>query len=254
MRVKIAAGNWKMNLNAEKAQQLTGELLAIVQQEYHGKAQVILAPPAPFLSLVKHLIKDQPNFFLSGQNMHQAEEGAYTGEISASMLTSVGASHCIIGHSERRQYFHEGNELLSEKINKALAHNLTPIYCIGETLEERQAGKTLEINKTQLSEGAFHLSAEDFSRLVIAYEPVWAIGTGVTATPEQAQEVHAFIREIIGIQYGAAIADEISILYGGSVKAANAKELFDQIDIDGGLVGGASLKSREFADIVKALS
>ncbi|MEL6673881.1 MAG: triose-phosphate isomerase [Bacteroidota bacterium] len=252
MRKKIAAGNWKMNLNAQEAQTLTSELVQMYQDEHSGDVQVILGPAYPFLGLVHHLMKDTPNFHLSSQNIHQEEKGAYTGEISGSMLTSIGASHAIIGHSERRQYFGEDNALLAAKIDKALEHGLVPIYCIGESLAQREAGETLAVNTTQLSEGAFHLDAEAFGKLVIAYEPIWAIGTGVTASPEQAQEVHAAIRQAIAEKYGPAVADNTSILYGGSVKPANAKELFAQADIDGGLVGGASLKSRDFMDIIQS--
>ncbi|TAE50241.1 MAG: triose-phosphate isomerase [Bacteroidetes bacterium] len=253
MRKRIAAGNWKMNLDATEAQWLLSETVQIIRSEYTGTAEVVFAPPFPYLGLVHHQIKDYPGFYLSGQNVHQSVSGAFTGEVSAPMLASMHCSHCIVGHSERRQYFHEGNALLAEKINRLLERDITPIYCIGETLEEREAGHTLEVNRVQLSEGAFHLDAAAFSKLVIAYEPVWAIGTGRTASPEQAQEVHAYIRTLIAAQYGAEVAASISILYGGSVKADNAKVLFAQPDIDGGLVGGASLKSREFAEIVKAL-
>lgn len=253
MRNKIAAGNWKMNLNLEQAQSLVSEVVNMVSDEYNGAAQVIFAPSFPYLSAVHFMIKGQNRFHLSAQNIHQAENGAYTGEISATMLTSVGVSHCIIGHSERRQYFGEDNALLASKIDIALKHNLIPIYCIGETLEEREAGKVEEVLREQIENGSFHLSAEDFGKLILAYEPVWAIGTGKTASPEQAQEVHAFIRNLIATKYGKDVAENCSILYGGSVNAKNANELFSQPDIDGGLVGGASLKSREFTEIVKAL-
>jgi triosephosphate isomerase (TIM) len=253
MRKQIAAGNWKMNTDAKQASTLASEVVNMVQDEYRGEAQVIFAPPFPFLSLVAHQVQGKDRFFLSAQTLHEAESGAYTGETSASMLTSIGASHVIIGHSERRQYFGEGNALLAKKIDQALAHGLVPIYCIGETLEEREAEKTLDVIRSQVSEGSFHLDAAAFGKLILAYEPVWAIGTGKTASPEQAQEVHAFIRSLITEKYGEAVASEISLLYGGSVKPDNAKELFGQPDIDGGLVGGASLKSRDFTEIVKAL-
>ncbi len=253
MRKRIAAGNWKMNLTATQAQSLTSELVQIAKDEYTGQGLVILAPPAPYLPLVHHLIKDARNFFLSAQNMHQEESGAYTGETSASMLTSVGATYTILGHSERREYFGEDEALLAAKTNKALAHGLKPIFCVGESLSEREAEQTLEVVKKQLSGGLFHLSAEQFAEVVVAYEPVWAIGTGRTASPEQAQEVHQYLRTLITDHYGSAVAQETSILYGGSVKADNAREIFLQPDIDGGLVGGASLKSRDFAEIIKAL-
>ncbi|GAB4408649.1 MAG: triose-phosphate isomerase [Bacteroidia bacterium] len=253
MRKKIAAGNWKMHLDAKGAQSLTREVIDMYQTEYQGTAEVVFAPSFPFLPLVHHLIKDVKGVHLAGQNLYQEVQGAYTGEVSAAMLASVGAGFVIIGHSERRQYFGEENSLLARKIDQALAHGLRPIYCIGESLAQREAGRTLDVNRTQLANGAFHLDAAAFGQVVIAYEPIWAIGTGVTATPEQAQEVHAFIRAQIAAQYGEAVAGDTTILYGGSVKADNAKELFAQHDIDGGLVGGASLKSREFVEIIKAL-
>jgi len=253
MRKKIAAGNWKMHLNATEAARLTSETLNIVRDEYFGTAEVVLGVPFPFLGLVQHQLKDSARFSIAAQNLHQEKQGAFTGEVSADMLVSVGATHVIIGHSERRAYFGESNALLAQKIDAALGAGLTPIYCVGETLEEREAGNMLAIIGSQLAEGAFHLSAEDFANVVVAYEPVWAIGTGKTASPEQAQEIHAFIRERIAATYGGAAANDTSILYGGSVKPSNAKELFSQPDIDGGLVGGASLNSRDFAEIVKAL-
>lgn len=253
MRNKIAAGNWKMNLNLEQAQSLVSELVNMVTDEYNGKAQVILAPSFPYLSTVQFMIKGNSRFHVAAQNLHQAEGGAYTGEVSATMLTSIGVTHCIVGHSERRQYFGEDNALLAQKIDVCLKHKLTPIYCIGETLDEREAGKVEEVLREQIEKGSFHLSADEFGKLILAYEPVWAIGTGKTASPEQAQEVHAFIRNLISQKYGSTVAENCSILYGGSVGAKNATELFSQADIDGGLVGGASLKSRDFTDIVKAL-
>jgi len=253
MRKKIAAGNWKMNLTASEAQQLVSEVVNMYQDEYRGEGEIIFSPSFPFLSKVKHLIKDMDKVYVAAQNVHQEEKGAFTGEVSAAMLASLEIDYCIIGHSERRTYFHEDNALLARKIDQALAHGLKVIYCMGERLEEREAGKTLDVNQTQLREGAFHLDAAAFGQLVIAYEPVWAIGTGKTATPEQAQEVHQYIREQIAQQYDATLADNTTILYGGSVKPANALELFSQPDIDGGLIGGASLKSRDFVEIIKAL-
>ncbi|RMG66447.1 MAG: triose-phosphate isomerase [Bacteroidetes bacterium] len=253
MRKKIAAGNWKMHLTSDQAQALVSEVVNMYHNEYHGDAEVIFAPSYPFLSQIHHLVKDVDKVHLSAQNLHEAEQGAYTGEVSASQLTSVGVTHVIIGHSERRQYQQESNALLASKIDIALAHGLTPIYCIGETLEQREAGNTLDVIRTQMTDGCFHLDAEAFGKLIIAYEPVWAIGTGVTASPDQAQEVHAFIRQLIRDKYGAQVADDCSILYGGSVKPSNAAELFAMADIDGGLVGGAALKSRDFTDIIKAL-
>lgn len=254
MAQKIVAGNWKMNLDPTTAQQLVSEVIHMTNDEYQGDAQVIFGPSFPFLGMVQHQIKDHGRFHLSAQNLHEEEKGAYTGEVSASMLKSIGCDYAIIGHSERRQYFGEGNALLAKKIDIALAHGLKPIYCIGETLEERNAGQTLLVNETQLSEGSFHLSAEQFGQLVIAYEPVWCIGTGVSATPDDAQEVHASIRSLIQNKYGFEVASNTTILYGGSVKPHTAADLFAQQDIDGGLIGGASLKSRDFVDILKAFA
>lgn len=253
MRTLIAAGNWKMNLTAEAAQALASEVVQNFQDEYSGPAEVILGVPFPYLPMIHHLVKDNPKVHLAAQTIHEADGGAFTGETSAQMLTSVGVTHAIIGHSERRAIYGEGNALLASKTDQALAHGLVPIFCIGETLEQREAGQTLAVNASQLSEGTFHLDVDAFSKLIVAYEPVWAIGTGKTASPEQAQAVHAAIRAQISEKYGVEVAENTSILYGGSVKPANAESLFSQKDIDGGLVGGASLKSRDFTEIIKAL-
>lgn len=242
-----------MNLTAPAAAQLVQEILELYGSSETGDTQVIFAPSSPFLGIIAPMIAGLPNVHLSAQNLHQEEGGAYTGEISASQITSVGATHVLVGHSERREYFGEDNALLASKIDKALSHGLVPIYCFGETLEQRESGKALDVIREQVSGGTFHLDAESFGKLILAYEPVWAIGTGKTASPEQAQEVHAFIRGLLKEKYGEAVADETSILYGGSVKPANADELFAQPDIDGGLVGGASLKAPDFAAIINAL-
>lgn len=253
MRKKIAAGNWKMNLSLTQGQSLVSEVMQMVNDEYKGGAFVIFAPSFPYLAAIQHLTKDNARFHVAAQNVHHQTKGAYTGECSVEMLTSVGVTHCIIGHSERRQYFQEEGEVLATKVNLCLANNITPIYCIGETLAEREGNTTFQVLAAQIQSEVFHLSDDDFTKIIIAYEPVWAIGTGKTASPEQAQEVHAFVRGLIHSKYNEKVADNCTILYGGSVNAANAKELFSQPDIDGGLVGGASLKSREFAEIVKAL-
>ncbi len=253
MRKNIAAGNWKMNLTLQEAQSLTSEVMTMTGAEYSGQAEVILGTPSPFLAQIQHLVKDDPRFSVAAQNIHQEESGAFTGEVSGSMLASIGVTHVIIGHSERRQYFGETNALLAKKVDLSLRHGVIPIYCLGETLDQREAGQTLSTNRDQLQDGLFHLSAEDFGQVILAYEPVWAIGTGKTASPEQAEEVHAFLRGEIREKYGETVADDCTILYGGSVKPGNAEELFSQPDIDGGLVGGASLKSRDFTDILKAL-
>ncbi|RMG30300.1 MAG: triose-phosphate isomerase [Bacteroidetes bacterium] len=253
MRKKIAAGNWKMNLLVDEATSLASAITEWYSKQYQGEAEVILAVPAPYLSLVHAIIGGHKGIYLAGQNVHQEASGAYTGENSAAMIAGVGATHCLVGHSERRQYFGEDNALLAKKIDRLLATGLVPIYCIGESLQQREAGQTLEVIRSQLSEGAFHLPADAFGQLIVAYEPVWAIGTGVTATPEQAQEVHAYIRSLIEGQYGPSVAANTSVLYGGSVKPANAAALFAQPDIDGGLVGGASLKAPDFIQIIQAL-
>ena len=254
MRKKIVAGNWKMNQDFTAGTALFSEVLTMVQDEVLGSQQVIVCPPFIHLNALAQLAKQTPNVAIGAQNCHQAAAGAYTGEVSASMIQSVGAEYVILGHSERRQYFAESDALLAEKVNAALQNGLKPIFCIGETLQERESGNFFALLKTQLQHGVFHLSADAFSAVVLAYEPVWAIGTGLTASPEQAQEVHAFIRSLLVEEYGAAVAQSTSILYGGSCNPKNAAELFSQADIDGGLIGGASLKSRDFVDIVKAFN
>jgi triosephosphate isomerase len=254
MRKKIVAGNWKMNQDYTSGMALFSEILTMVQDEVLGDQQVIVCPPFIHLSSLAALSKGTSNLAIGAQNCHQAESGAFTGEVAAAMIASVGAQYVILGHSERRQYFGETDALLAEKTDTVLANGLQPIFCIGETLKERESGKFLDIIANQLKNGVFHLSAEAFTKVVLAYEPVWAIGTGLTASPEQAQEVHAFIRKEIAKQYDTAIAEACTILYGGSCNPKNAAELFAQQDIDGGLIGGASLKSRDFVDIVKTFN
>jgi triosephosphate isomerase (TIM) len=253
MATQIAAGNWKMNLDLEQARDMAQTLTARIIAEHSGGSEVIMAPSSPFLSAISPIVATHPHVHLAAQNMHEADHGAFTGEVSAEMLKSVGCTYVILGHSERRQYFGEDNALLAQKIDQALGNGLKVIYCIGETLDQREADQTLAVNAAQLREGSFHLSEQQYKELIIAYEPVWAIGTGKTATPEQAQEVHAAIREQIAAQYGNSLAGQVSILYGGSVKPSNAEELFGQPDIDGGLVGGASLKPDDFMAIIQAL-
>ncbi|HON18988.1 MAG TPA: triose-phosphate isomerase [Salinivirgaceae bacterium] len=250
MRKKIVAGNWKMNKNFQEGIELA---MAIQQRltNYRGNSIVVLIPPFVHISKIREVI-NHPMIKIGGQNCSNKASGAYTGEISAEMLSSSGADYVIIGHSERRQYFGETNELCQEKINLAIDNQLCPIYCIGETLEERNSNQTFHVIEKQLKEGAFGLDADDFSNIVLAYEPVWAIGTGLTATKEQAQEVHAFIRQLIENQYNRDIAHKTTILYGGSCKPSNAEELFSQPDVDGGLIGGASLVSDDFVNIVLA--
>ncbi|MDB5120369.1 MAG: tpiA [Sphingobacteriales bacterium] len=254
MRKKIVAGNWKMNMDYPSGLSVFSEIINMVKDEVTGSQQAIVCSPYIHLSSLAQLAKSNSQVSVGAQNCHQAESGAYTGEISASQIKSVGAEYVIIGHSERRQYFGESDALLSEKTVITLKNGLTPIFCIGETLEQREGNTYFDVIKEQLTGGVFNLSADDFAKIVLAYEPVWAIGTGLTASPEQAQEIHAFIRKEIAVKYGQETADETSILYGGSCNPKNAAELFSQTDIDGGLIGGASLKSRDFVDIIKAFN
>jgi triosephosphate isomerase len=254
MRKKIIAGNWKMNKSYDEGMALVSELSNMVKDEYHGSAEVVIIPPALYIHSVSRMTADFSNISTGAQNCSNHVSGAYTGEISAAMVKSCGGKYIIIGHSERRQYFGETNDWLAKKIDAVLAENLNPIYCVGETLEERESNTHFDVLKTQVSEGLFHLSAEQMASVVIAYEPVWAIGTGKTASTQQAQEVHAFIRNLVKEKYSDTVADNLTIQYGGSVKADNAAELFAAPDIDGALVGGAALQSRSFADIVKAMA
>lgn len=252
MRKKIAAGNWKMNMDLMNGQKLASEAINMVADEVSNSAEVILIPPFVHLTGIKKLIGSVGNIHLGAQNCHQEKNGAYTGEISCEMLHSAGVEYVVIGHSERREYFGEDNTLLASKVKLVLEYGMTPIYCCGEKLELREAEKHFDINKEQIEEGLFGLSKEEVKKVVIAYEPVWAIGTGVTASSDQAQEMHKFIRGLIADKYDDETAQSVPILYGGSVKPDNAKELFAQPDVDGGLVGGASLKSRDFTDIVRS--
>lgn len=252
MRKKIVAGNWKMNMDYSEGISTFSEIVNMVRDEKKGDQIAVICAPYIHLNSLAQLSSGIVK--IGAQNCHQNESGAYTGEISAKMIKSTGCDYVIVGHSERRQYFAETDALLAEKTNIALKNNLTPIFCIGETLDERNNGSYYQVLKSQLDNGIFLLSAEDFAKVVLAYEPVWAIGTGLTATPEQAQDIHAFIRSEIEAKYGWQLADDTTILYGGSCNPNNAVELFAQHDIDGGLIGGASLKSRDFTDIIKALN
>lgn len=251
MRNKIVAGNWKMNKTFQEADDLLNEIFEGLDGMEFSNTQVILCVPFPYLELATDFAEDS-QFMVGAQNIHDQDSGAYTGEVSAPMLKSLGVDFSIIGHSERRKYFHESHDFLKNKVNAALKHGLGPIFCCGEVLPEREAGKHFEVVRTQLGESLFHLREEDFRQAIIAYEPVWAIGTGLNATPEQAQEMHAAIRIWVGEKYGREIADSTIILYGGSCNAINAPELFSCPDVDGGLIGGASLKADEFLAIVKA--
>lgn len=250
-RKQIAAANWKMNLSLDEAENLASALasegLALTQHQ-----QVLLAVPFPYLLPVQKLVEHK-GIHVASQNMAAKPNGAYTGEVSAAMLKSINIPYVLIGHSERRECFNEDNHIVVQKIDLALANGLAPVFCCGEPLPVREAGVQNEFVSTQIEEGLFHLTQEQVTNVIIAYEPIWAIGTGRTATSEQAQEMHAHIRAVVAKKYSAEIANEISILYGGSVKAANAEEIFANADVDGGLVGGASLNAAEFLAIIKAL-
>lgn len=248
MSRKLVVANWKMNLTLEQAKELIQEVASKII--FH--AEVALAVPIAYLHPLKEFIMNKRNIHLAAQNVHQEEFGAFTGELSAPMLASLGVEYCIVGHSERRTHFKEKNEILAQKISQLLKHEITPIYCVGETLEQREKGKTFDVIKKQLKEGITHLTSEEVEQIIIAYEPVWAIGTGKTATPVQAEEVHAFIRKYITQKYNEDVAHEIPLLYGGSITAENAESLFAEPNIDGGLVGGASLKAEDFIKIVNA--
>lgn len=246
-RQQIAAGNWKMNKNYTEGRQLAK---AIADGIGDSENLAILGVPATHLKAVSGIVKKVANLEVAAQNCHQAESGAYTGEISVGMIKSVGAKYVILGHSERREYFSESHELLAAKVNTVLGKRLIPIFCCGEPLAIREAGTHVAHVKKQLEDSLFHLKAKAFRKIVIAYEPIWAIGTGITASPAQAQDMHKAIRTLLADKYGATVADETTILYGGSVKPGNAKEIFGQPDVDGGLVGGASLKSADFLQII----
>ncbi|MCL2073293.1 MAG: triose-phosphate isomerase [Marinilabiliaceae bacterium] len=250
MRKKIVAGNWKMNKNYAEGIELAKEVSNLVgNKTFH--CEIILGTPFIHLAEAVKVVNSQ-KISVAAQNCANKPSGAYTGEVSAEMIKSTGASHVIIGHSERRAYYAETYQTLKEKVDLALQNNLIPIFCIGEKLSERETSIHFDIVKAQIQESLFHLSEENFGRIVLAYEPVWAIGTGVTATPDQAQEMHFFIRNVISDKYGKGIADVTTILYGGSCNPSNAKELFSNPDVDGGLIGGASLKADDFLKIVDA--
>ncbi len=252
MRYPLVAGNWKMHKDLAASQQLTSEIVGMIGSEADSRVQVVIAPPLVFLQAVGKLLAEAPGVALGAQNCYEAHEGAFTGEVSAAMLASVGVQYVIIGHSERRQHFGETDAQLARKVDAALAQGLTPIFCCGESLATREADTHFEFVRQQLTDGLFHLEAAALAELVLAYEPIWAIGTGRTASAQQAQEMHTALRAHLAERYGAVVADQIRILYGGSVKPDNAAEIFAQPDVDGGLIGGASLQSRSFVDIVKA--
>jgi triosephosphate isomerase len=252
MRQQIAAANWKMNLTYQQGEQL---LDAILKENIHLSVhqQVVFAVPYPYLVMAAKKLEGRKGWSASAQNCSDQKAGAYTGEVSAEMLKSIGIHYCVLGHSERREYFSERNLSLAQKVTLCLDNGITPIFCCGETLSIREVGAQEGFVETQLMESLFHFSEEQIRKMVIAYEPIWAIGTGKTATVEQAQEMHAHIRRLFEKKYNKATADHVPILYGGSVKAANAKDLFHSHDVDGGLVGGASLNAAEFVSIIRAL-
>jgi triosephosphate isomerase (TIM) len=250
MRKNIVAGNWKMNKTLQEGICLAKELNDILKNK-EISCDVILAPPFTHLASIVQIVTPQL-IKVAAQNCSDKEQGAYTGEISAEMIKSTGATHVIIGHSERRHYYHETNEIIKNKIIVALKTGLTPIFCFGELLAERESNRHFEVVKTQLHESLFSLTPEDFSKIVLSYEPVWAIGTGKNATVEQAEEIHAFVRQEIQKKYGQQVADNATILYGGSCKPSNAKELFSSADVDGGLIGGASLVAADFMGIIES--
>ena len=252
MRKQIAAANWKMNCTLQQAKELIDELIN-ENIRISPDQEVILAVPFPYLMLAKEKLKNINGFKVAAQNCYSQTSGAFTGEVSAVMLQSIGVDYVIIGHSERREIFGEQNKMLSEKVNICFGHGIKPIYCCGEPLQIRENETQNEFVSAQIKEGLFHLNSSQLENFVIAYEPIWAIGTGKTATADQAQEMQAHIRNVLAEKYGNEVAETISILYGGSVKAGNAKEIFGKPDVDGGLVGGASLNLAEFSAIIKSL-
>jgi triosephosphate isomerase len=252
MRKQIAAANWKMNLTCQQGVALLQTLIS-AEISLIDNHSVVFAVPFPYLTVAMDLVRHKKNYFVAAQNCSDKKSGAYTGEVSAEMLKSLDLAYCLVGHSERREYFGESNLMLADKINLCLANRITPIFCCGEALQTRELNQQNTFVEQQLRESLFHLSSEELLKIVIAYEPIWAIGTGKTASTEQAQEMHAYIRSVLKNQYGDPTAQQVSILYGGSVKANNARELFSSKDVDGGLVGGASLIAAEFIEIIKAL-
>jgi triosephosphate isomerase len=252
MRKQIAAANWKMNKTLAEGSTLLNEILS-ADFNLNENQEVLFAIPFPYLINTASLIEGKENMFIAAQNCHHKTSGAFTGEVSVSMLSSIGIKYCLVGHSERREYFAESNQMLAEKVNLCLAENIKPVFCCGESLSIRDSGNQNEYVGNQLNESIFHLTEAQISNVIIAYEPIWAIGTGRTASAEQAQEMHAHLRSVLAEKYGQEIANNISILYGGSVKGSNAGEIFSMPDVDGGLVGGASLVAEEFVKVIKGL-
>jgi triosephosphate isomerase len=252
MRKQIAAANWKMNCTYQQGEELLDNILgAKIGLKEHQ--QVVFAVPFPYLIMANSEVAEEKNYFVSAQNCYSKKSGAYTGEVSVEMLQSIGIQYCVLGHSERREYFQESNKMLAEKLDLCLQYGITPIFCCGEPLSIREAGTQNSFVEEQLKESLFHLADNVISKIVIAYEPIWAIGTGKTATSDQAQEMHAHLRSVLAKKFGPILANTVPILYGGSVKGANAAEIFSKPDVDGGLVGGASLNAEEFVTIIKSL-
>ena len=252
MRTQIAAANWKMNLTFQQGEKLLDEILA-AEIKLKDHQRTLFSVPYPYLTMTRSEVAEEKNYYAAAQNCHHKKSGAFTGEVSVEMLHSLKITYCVVGHSERREYFAETNAILAEKVNLCLGNFITPVFCCGEALAIREAGTQNEFVAQQLKESLFHLTADQIKTIVVAYEPIWAIGTGKTATTEQAQEMHAYLRSIIAGQYSVAVANEVPILYGGSVKANNARELFSCPDVDGGLVGGASLVAADFIEIIRSL-
>lgn len=252
MRTQIAAANWKMNLTLQQGETLLDTILT-TPHSLKEHQQAVFAVPFPYLAMAQQKLAGKKNVFVAAQNCYSKKNGAYTGETSVEMLQSLGIQYVVLGHSERREYFNESNQFLAEKVTICLEYGIRPIFCCGEPLSIREANTQNEYVAKQLEESLYHLTTEQLQKVVIAYEPIWAIGTGKTASSAQAQEMHAYIRAQLAGKYGSAVADSISILYGGSVKAANAVDIFGQADVDGGLVGGASLVADEFVAIINAL-
>jgi len=251
MRKNIVAGNWKMNKTLQEGIAFINELQTVLADRDTINCEIVIGAPFIHLAAATALLHDK-KIGIAAQNCADKSSGAYTGEVSALMVASTGAKYVILGHSERRAYYGETDTILKEKVLLALENELSPIFCIGEVLDERESGRQNEVVRAQIENALFNLSKEDFSKIILAYEPVWAIGTGKTATPAQAQEMHAFIRNTIEGKYGKEVAEDTSILYGGSANASNAKELFSNPDVDGGLIGGASLDVEKFLPIINA--
>ena len=252
MRKNIVAGNWKMNNDLAASKKLANQVAKLVKKNKVKGTKVIIAPTFVNLERVAKATK-KSKVKVAAQNMHFAESGAFTGEISPKMLKSIGVKTVILGHSERREYFGEDDALLAKKVDAALENKMDVIFCFGEVLEDRKSGKQEHVVESQIKNALFHLEAKAFDNIVLAYEPVWAIGTGETASPEQAQDMHAFIRKTVANKYGDEVANEVSILYGGSCKPGNAQEIFSKPDVDGGLIGGAALNVDDFTGIIKAI-